>query len=184
MRARYQGEAPLSGRDALLRLAALSADLVEIRFTQVGGRSVLIAADTQGRRRVEAEGAPLSTAALVAAASHILPDIRLRGGALLTAYDAYWYPHHDARVLPVLRLRFADPAGTWVHLDPETGELLNRLDRSGRANRWLFDGIHRLDFAILFHNRPAWDAVLWTLSALAAVIALTGVAMGWRRLRR
>ena len=103
----------------------------------------------------------------------------------LSAYDLYWYPHGtDPRPLPVLRVRFDDPAATWLHLDPETGALLDRLDASGRLQRWLFEAPHRLDFGNLFQARPAWDAVMWLLNGLGATIALSGVVLGWRRLRR
>ncbi len=184
MRVAYAGNAPLPDRDALRDLARLRPDLVEVRLVPVGGRTLLVGLDARGGRSVATGGAPLARADLVAAAQRILPEARLRGAALLTAYDAYWYPHHEARPLPVLRVRFDDPAATWLHLDPETGAILNRLDRSGRVGRWLYEGLHRLDVAFLFQNRPAWDAVMWGLNGLGAVIALTGTVLGWRRLRR
>ncbi|KQP41068.1 peptidase [Methylobacterium sp. Leaf104] len=154
---------------------------VEVRFTQVGGRPVLVAAEARGGRVV---APPQPEAALRAAAARALPEARLAGAETLTAYDAYWYAHHDTRPLPVLRLRLDDPAATWLHIDPETGALLDRLDASGRLQRWLFEAPHRLDFGNLFQARPAWDAVMWLLNGLGATIALSGVVLGWRRLRR
>lgn len=156
------------------------AGIVEVRFTQVDGRSVLVAADAGGRR-VATPSPPEET--LRAAAARALPEARIAGTETLTAYDAYWYPHHDTRPLPVLRVRFDDAAATWLHIDPETGALLDRLDASGRLQRWLFEAPHRLDFGNLFQARPAWDVVMWLLNGLGAGIALSGVVMGWRRLR-
>ena len=141
---------------------------------------MLVAADAGGRR-VATPSPPEET--LRAAAARALPEARIAGTETLTAYDASWYPHHDNRPLPVLRVRFDDAAATWLHIDPETGALLDRLDASGRLQRWLFEAPHRLDFGNLFQARPAWDAVMWLLNGLGAGIALSGVVMGWRRLR-
>ncbi|WP_335645490.1 hypothetical protein [Methylobacterium durans] len=113
-----------------------------------------------------------------------MPDAHLARAERLAAYDAYWYAHHDTKPLPVLRLVFDDPAATWFHVDAATGELLDRLDRSGRIHRWLFAGLHRLDFPVLIGHRPTWDLAQWLLDGLGLVVALTGVVMGWRRLRR
>jgi hypothetical protein len=83
-----------------------------------------------------------------------------------------------------LRLRFADRAATWLHVDPQSGEILNRLDRSGRANRWLFTALHRLDLPVLVGHPPARDAAQWLLNLLAGVLVATGLVIGWRRICR
>jgi len=172
------GEPPLPGLDALR--AVSGSGTVEVRVLGLGGQVHAVGVDATGARRVEP---PVTPDALKTAAAHLLPgypaDLET-----LTAYDAYWYPHHDTRTLPVVRVRFDDPAATWAYLDPETGELLARLDRSGRIDRWLFAAPHRFDFAILTRHRPAWDLLMWSLNLLGAGIALTGVVLGWRRLRR
>jgi hypothetical protein len=179
MREAYAGPASPVTRDDLRNIPL--ADIVEVRITQVDAHPVLIAADARAHRLVVAPPAP---ATVLAAAGHVLPEARIAGIETLSAYDAYWYPHHDTRPLPVLRIRFDDSAATWLHIDPESGALLDRLDASGRLQRWLFEAPHRLDFAILTQARPAWDLVMWLLNGLGAGIALTGVVLGWRRLRR
>lgn len=120
---------------------------------------------------------------LVTAARRLLPDASLREATLLTEEDAYWYAHHGLRRLPVLRVAFDDPDATWFHLDPATGEVLNRADRSARTYRWLFSAPHSFDFRFLLQRRPAWDAVLWLLSTAGLIISISGVVIGWRRLR-
>jgi hypothetical protein len=102
----------------------------------------------------------------------------------LHAYDSYYYSHNESwRPLPVLRVRFDDPAQTWFHVDLATGELLNRLTATGRVQRWLYNGLHSLDFIVLIRNRPLWDVVVIALSSVGFVFALTSVVVGWRRLR-
>ncbi len=103
----------------------------------------------------------------------------------LDAYDSYYYSHHQRwRPLPVLRVQFDDPAGTWFHLDLESGELLNRLTIKGRWQRWLYYGLHSLDFGFLIDHRPAWDLVVITLCLAGFTFSATALTIAWRRLRR
>ncbi|MFE1597504.1 PepSY domain-containing protein [Methylobacterium sp. ID0610] len=117
------------------------------------------------------------------AARRLLPEASITETVLLTEEDAYWYSHHQQRRLPVLRVKFDDPDATWFHIDPVTGEILGRADRSSRVYRWLFNAPHSFDFLFLLSRRPAWDAVVWLLSAAGLVISVSGVVIGWRRLR-
>jgi uncharacterized iron-regulated membrane protein len=87
------------------------------------------------------------------------------------------------RVLPVLRVRFDDPAATWYHIDPATGRVVDRMDRSRRAYRWLFNALHSLDFPGLYTARPVWDVVIVSASVGGFAASITAVVIGWRRLR-
>ncbi len=186
MRAAYAGSPPaldLAPRD----LRAFAAPTTRaLRFAAIGGQWWVIAEGTDGPRAVRVDDPiALDAGTIAAAATRGLADGPLRSMRRLTAYDAYWYPHGtDPRPLPVLRLRFGDGAATWLHIDPRDGTILQRLDRSGRINRWLFDAAHRLDLPGLTDNRPLHDAAQWVLNLLAAGIAGTGLVAGWRRLRR
>ena len=113
------------------------------------------------------------------AARRLLPGARLVRAEMLSAYDFYWYAHHDPRPLPVLRVVFDDPQATWVHLDPATGDVLERLDASRRAQRILFNALHSLDFPMLLAYRPAWDVVVLTLSMLGLALSVTAVVIAW-----
>jgi hypothetical protein len=62
--------------------------------------------------------------------------------------------------------------------------VLGHSDRVARARRWLFNAAHSLDFPWLLQHRPAWDAVVWLLSAIGLMVSVSGVVIGWRRLRR
>ncbi|WP_052149242.1 hypothetical protein [Sphingomonas sp. Ant20] len=73
----------------------------------------------------------------------------------LTAPDAYWYAVGTRPHLPVLQLRFADPAQTWLYIDPVTGEVLRTVDERQRTYRWVFDLLHKWDLNTLTLHRPA-----------------------------
>uniref|UniRef100_UPI003137DC71 hypothetical protein n=1 Tax=Ferrovibrio terrae TaxID=2594003 RepID=UPI003137DC71 len=103
---------------------------------------------------------------------------------LVKQADHYWYSHHVERPLPVLRIEFDDPDRTWFHIAPGTGDILQRTNANQRLYRWLFNALHSFDLRILIANRPAWDVLLWAMSAVGFVMSISGVVIGWRRLRR
>ena len=120
-----------------------------------------------------------------------LVDAPLARLETLQAYDLYYYDRAEhtmtgagEKPLPVLRAVFDDAHGTWVHIDPATGAVLGRLDSHRRASRWLFGMLHSWDWLPLLQHRPAWDALLITLSLGGTALSLTGVVVGWRRLTR
>ncbi len=113
----------------------------------------------------------------------LIPDSDISSQERLRDYDAYYYSHHDRfRPLPVLRTRHSDPESTWFHIDTTTGQLLERLTTRTRLERWLFNGLHSLDFPLLLNNRPAWDVVLLTLCLMGLFFSLTSLILSWRYL--
>ena len=185
---RYAGvTAPRWDLDLASIRAAACPDAVEARFGWLGGEPQVLLSCQDGLRLTccapAAQPASAAISGLASVAQQLLPDAPISEAALLTEEDAYWYSHHHQRRLPVLRVKFADPDATWFHIDPTTGEVLNRADRSSRTYRWLFNAPHSFDFRFLLQWRPAWDAVLWLLSAAGLIISVSGVVIGWRRLR-
>ncbi len=122
------------------------------------------------------------------AAALLLPYPVVRTDTLRN-YDLHYYdraPHTMTgggdKPLPVLRMVFEDPDATWVHVDTHTGAVLGRTDSHRRASRWLFAMLHSWDWLPLLERRPLWDILLILLSLGGAVMSLTGVVVGWRRL--
>ncbi|WP_375463291.1 PepSY domain-containing protein [uncultured Methylobacterium sp.] len=175
---------PRTGLDLAAVRAASCADAAEVRFTWLDGGPLAAITCRDGSARVCCTEGILPVARLAQAARRLLPNATLLAADLLREEDAYWYSHHQDRPLPVLRAIFDDPAATWFHIDPRTGEILDRLDRSGRINRWAFNLLHTFDLGLLVRHRPAWDAFVILLLAAGSVIAGSGVVIGWRRLRR
>lgn len=182
---RYAGATdPRIALDPASLRAGACPDAVEVQLGHLGGAPLAVVACRDGGT-VPCCGTEARPARdrLLAAARRLLPEAALAGWAELTDEDAYWYARDRPRPLPVLRVRFADPAATWFHIDPRTGAVLDRLDRSGRASRWLFDGLHTWDFTALLRRRPVRDGLVWLLSAAGLIVAMSGVVIGWRRLR-
>ena len=81
---------------------------------------------------------------------------------------------------PVFRIACGD---TWHEIDGASGALLSRLDRSRRAYRWLFSGLHTLDFPPL-QSRPLLRTIIIVTFCLCGLaFSLTGAVLAGRRLR-
>ena len=118
------------------------------------------------------------------AARAAMPGAPIADSTWLHAYDAYYYDKHYARALPVLRVRFADPGATWLYLDPSRGVIALSHGRLSRSERWLYHGLHSLDFPSLYQSRPLWDALLIVLSIGGTVLSMTTLLPAWRRVTR
>jgi hypothetical protein len=71
----------------------------------------------------------------------------------------------------------------WFHIDSATGAMLERLDASRRSYRWLYSGLHTLDFPVLLDRPLLRSTLIVVLCALGFVFSMTGAVIGWRRLR-
>lgn len=179
---------PATDRNALAREGAGAR---EVRFAWLGGRPVITLWGEGHPRLLDGASArpmPLDRGGIIAMARVAMPGARLTGIDWLERPDRYWYstgdPRDDSRPLPVLRLKFDDPARTWLHIDPATGALLGQLGSGGRSYRWLFNGLHSLDFPWLLIWPPLRHILVWLLSGAGIVISLSGVVIGWKRLVR
>ncbi|MES2185117.1 MAG: PepSY-associated TM helix domain-containing protein [Pseudomonadota bacterium] len=181
-------QAPLPHRLEVLR--QLPASARPVKTVEVGwfaGRPTWTLVDAAGERRaVDAlDGRPVAVtlALLRGAVQAAYPGVPVAEVVLLTVPDRYWYGRHVSPVLPVWRIRLADPAGTWLHVDAVSGQLLGSSTADGRLKRWLFNGLHSLDLFPQLLKTPVWYTTMWLLSLAGLAVSVTGVVLGWRRLR-
>lgn len=113
----------------------------------------------------------------------LIPNARIIYKERLEEYDLYYYSHHEReRPLPVLRVKFDDIENSWFHINPKTGEILEKLTSATRLQRWLFNALHSFDFNFLIKNRPVWDIWVISLSVIGFIFSATSIAIAWRRL--
>ncbi len=130
-------------------------------------------------------GRRFSRPELLAAAKAAMPASNLVDAVELDEYDAYYEDRRNRRLpLPVLRVRFDDPAATWLYLSPSLGRIVHREQRQSRIDRWLYRGLHRLDFPGFYHRRPLWDVVVVVLLLGGLFSAASSLAPAAKRLRR
>ena len=51
-------------------------------------------------------------------------------------------------------------------------------------SRWLYHGLHSLDFPWLYKYRPLWDIVVITLMLGGTAVCVTSLMLAWRVLAR
>ncbi len=61
--------------------------------------------------------------------------------------------------------------------------MVQALDQTARASRWLRTGLHDWDFAGL-RRRPVWDVVVLILLAGVTAVCALGAWLGLQRLQR
>jgi len=169
--------------EALAQADNLPPDTVRLETAPLGGELYLTATAADGTRvRVDPQGrpAPLSREELATALDGAPAVASLD---LLREEDDYYYSHKLPATLPVWRAVLADAEQTRLYIDPVTGQLLRAVDGAGRMSRWLRNGLHSLDFALL-RQRPVWDLVVLPLLALVTFVCGTGTWMGVQKLRR
>jgi hypothetical protein len=125
-----------------------------------------------------------SNEAMMEASRAAMPEAPIVEAAWLHEYDAYYYNRRGRLPLPVLRVRYDDPPQTWLYFDPARGAVVRKEERLSRLNRWLYHGLHSLDFPFLYYKRPLWDIVVIALSIGGIVLSATTIVPALRRLRR
>lgn len=189
--ARYEGVAL-----AALPAAVAPRFIKEIGFARIHGdhylalrtsgaaggaqeREMLVAAETlQPRIR------PFESEAIVARVRTAVPDVPVIEQQLLRDYDDYYYSRGRKAPLPVLRVKLGDPLHTWLYIDPRNSEVVLNLHRYSRIERWLYNGLHSLDFRFWYSKRPLWDLGMITLLLGGLAASSLGLYYGTRRLLR
>lgn len=128
--------------------------------------------------------AEFDRASLLSTARDAMPAVSIDDATWLDRYDAYYYDRDNELPLPILRVRFHDTPRTWLYVDPRRGAVVRKEERLSRVNRWLYHGLHSLDFPFLYYRRPLWDILVILLSLGGLASAITSVVPATRRLRR
>ena len=120
---------------------------------------------------------------LLAAARAAMPGMEPAELTWLTDVDNYYYQRTGGLRLPALRAKFDDADETWLYLYAGDGSLVQTESRSSRAERWLYQGLHSLDFPGLYQTPWLWYPLIVGLCLGGLALSLTSVIVGWRFLR-
>lgn len=184
--------------ESVADLAGVEGSLKEIRFHAFAGKAfyeLSIGGDgSAGAIRREFRSVdsmePHGLFADTQILAHLEPAVaaNIAAAEILTEYDSYYYGRNSrlqlAPPLPVLRVQFDDAARSRYYLSLQTGELVFVSHRANRAERWLYHGLHSLDFNFLYPYRPAWDVVVWLLLGGGLLLSLLGAYLGLARVGR
>ena len=105
---------------------------------------------------------------------------------VMEQYDRFYLDRTFERPLPVVYVQMKDAGETRLYIDPKTARVVGRYTESTAAwvNRWLYHGLHSLDFPWLYNYRPAWDIVVLSLMLACVWLCWTSMVLSWRVLKR
>ena len=185
------GPLPLSAYDAKPPAMALASvrefQAKELEYVSYDGEPLYLATNSRGETRVipvHGEPMPAFDADELMRRLRELAGGRLADLSLMHEYDAYYLDRLNRRPLPVIYARVNDAVGTRYYIDPKTASIVDRYSTREWVSRWLYHGLHSLDFPWLYKYRPLWDIVVITLMLGGTAICVTSIMLAWRVLAR
>jgi hypothetical protein len=117
-------------------------------------------------------------------AKEAMPDTAIAETTWLQKYDNYYRSKDNSRALPVLRVRYADSAATWLYLDPTHGTIAQKQDKMTRARRWFYNGLHSFDIPYIYEHRILRDTLMIATCLGGLALSVTTLLPMFRRLKR
>lgn len=164
----------------------LPEDTVFIDIRMVGGENTAILTSKDGEKtrynpstwQIES----LSDEYYSKVADSIRPDIGISSQGWIAQQDSYYYSRRAPPQLPAYRVIYQD--GERAYFDGISGELRYYVDKPRQWNRWLYNGLHSLDFNNFIRQRPLWDILVLLLLTGVTLGSITGTWLGWVRLAK
>jgi hypothetical protein len=169
-------------REALSQLAG--ANVKELVLTSFAGEPVYLATLSRGETRIVPLDGPARDGF---DAQRIMEIARTAAGAsglaesrVIDQYDRYYIDRHRKRPLPVILAQLNDAEHTRYYIDPKTARIVGGYSSSSWMSRWLYHGLHSLDFPWLYNYRPAWDIVVIAFMLGGTALCVTSLILAWR----
>jgi PepSY-associated TM region len=176
----YMSKSPA---EALRQIAYLKVK--ELEFASFDGEAVYLASSGRGETHlVPVEGAPATGFDTNRVMTVVKGADATAELSVMNSYDAYYLDRHGERPLPVILARLSDPEHTRFYIDPKTARVVGSYSSGSWMNRWLYHGLHSLDFPWLYRYRPLWDVVVIMFMAGGTALCVTSLILAWRVLRR
>jgi hypothetical protein len=182
---RAQDLAAADPRAALSALSGLSVK--ELELISFAGEPAWLATLAHGETRlIPIGGAPVESFAY----ERIVDAVRDASGGRLAEirvigdYDAYYRDRRRRKPLPVILAMLDDTGRTRYYIDPRTARVVASYNSRNWSERWLYHGLHSLDFPWLYRHRPLWDIVVIALLAGGCALCVTSMILAWRVVRR
>lgn len=181
---------PLERTVNTVSLEALKSlrNFIEVEFVTVGGQSFIVAKNINGLKLFKSANSnsfsqyKLTEPEIINAVQKAWPDIDIQSTQRPNESDIYGQLREGSLPKNTLRVILDDSSQTWIHIDMDSGQIVSVMDKSRRVYRWLFNGLHSLDFPGLVSHRPLWDILILLLLGFGFLFSLTGVVVGWKRL--
>jgi hypothetical protein len=178
------------GLRAAVRALGQTDSVKEIRFQYFNNRLYWVASYANGHTAAMQAGATdtdtlrLSVNDFMATLQTMQPGQGIVSATELTDYDSYYYNKGRSLPLPVYRYCFDDADRTWYYVNPHTVSVVKKSVTRNRFERWVYHGLHSLDFPFLFFKRPLWDITVMLLLLGCTLLSFTGVRLTLKKLVR
>jgi hypothetical protein len=175
-----------SPREALDRIASVFVPK-ELEFRSLPGKSFYLATrDSAHIRVIPMNGPPsveLDRASLLDLVTKAGQPNSVTNARFITGYDVHYLDRHHELPLPVLFVQLSDAQGSSFYIDPRTARVVGSYSAGRWPERWLYHGLHSVNFPWLYNHRPAWDMAVLFLMLGGTLLSLTSVVIAWRFLR-
>jgi hypothetical protein len=167
------------GRD--FRVKELQLDLFagEPAYLVTGGENQSRIVPVRGEVAAEYDRNKIIDVIGKAAQPHTIAEVRL-----VTQYEAYYVDRRRRRPLPVIFVRLSDKDQSIYYIDPKTARIVQSYNSRARWNRWLYHGLHSMDFPWLYNHRPIWDILVLILLTAGSALCVTSLVLAWRVVQR
>ncbi|HZI51518.1 MAG TPA: PepSY domain-containing protein, partial [Terriglobia bacterium] len=161
-RVRMADFASVHPRDLLARVPDL--DVRELEFTSFASTPLFSANLGDGKSQLlSLEGTPVNSFEhhrIIDIVKSAVPDPKAIEIKQVDQYDLYYLDRTRQRPLPVLLVLMNDADKTRHYIDPKSARVVTTYSSRNWVNRWLYNGLHSLNFPFLYNNRPLWDIVV------------------------
>src|SRR5688572_13972382 len=185
-RVRMADFASVHPRDLLARVPDL--DVRELEFTSFASTPLFSANLGDGKSQLlSLEGTPVNSFEhhrIIDIVKSAVPDPKAIEIKQVDQYDLYYLDRTRQRPLPVLLVLMNDADKTRHYIDPKSARVVTTYSSRNWVNRWLYNGLHSLNFPFLYNNRPLWDIVVIAFMVGGTALCVTSLVLAWRTLGR
>jgi hypothetical protein len=188
LRGRFQIEAfdAMNPRAAVKTLSDLK--IKELELMSLAGEPMYLATIARNETRiVPVHGAPLrefGSEKIIELIRRTVGQGNIAGIRAMDDYDAYYADRRHERPLPVVLMRLNDADHTRYYIDPKTARVVGSYSSRSWITRWLYHGLHSLDFPWLYKYRPLWDIVVIVFMVGGTALCVTSLILAWRVVTR
>ncbi len=112
------------------------------------------------------------------------PDRRRVEMRRLDQYDIYYLDRERRKPLPVTLALMNDAEKSRYYIDTRTARVVGSYSNRNWVGRWLYNGLHSLNFPWLYNYRPLWDIVVIFFMMGGTALCVTSLVLSWRVLGR
>jgi len=185
-RVRMTDFAAVHPRDLLAKVPQLTVK--ELEFTSFNGKPVFAANLAGGKTQmISLDSSPVTEfdrQEIIDIVKNAASNPAAVETRIVEQYDWYYLDRTRQRPLPVILALMNDAEKTRYYIDPKTARVVQTYSSRNWVGRWLYNGLHSLNFPWLYNYRPLWDIVVITFMLGGSALCVTSIVLAWRVLGR